>query len=99
MGQKIIHLINSDEMKRDLEEYLNTPYNQSGGLDAICKRVAIKYCIELVDRQKTVEAVTSEWKYYRKLKKAVCGNCGFERSTDIDFGKGVACPNCGAIMK
>lgn len=39
-----------------------------------------------------------EWKYYHKQNKAVCTNCSFERDLDTDFGRAVACPNCGARM-
>lgn len=43
--------------------------------------------------------VHSEWKYFRKQGKAVCMNCSFERGVDDNFGKAVACPNCGAHMR
>ena len=38
------------------------------------------------------------WKYYHKQNKAVCTSCGFERDLDTNFGKAIACPNCGAKM-
>ena len=38
------------------------------------------------------------WKYYHKQNKAVCTSCGFERDLDTNFGKAIACPNCGAYM-
>lgn len=38
------------------------------------------------------------WKYYHKQNKAVCTNCSFERDLDANFGKAIACPNCGARM-
>ena len=38
------------------------------------------------------------WKYYHKQGKAVCTNCSFERDVDANFGRAVACPNCGAKM-
>lgn len=40
----------------------------------------------------------SQWKYYHKQGKAVCLNCSFERNLDDNFGRAVACPNCGAKM-
>jgi hypothetical protein len=40
----------------------------------------------------------SQWKYYRKQGKAVCMTCSFERNLDDNFGRAVACPNCGARM-
>lgn len=38
------------------------------------------------------------WKYYHKRNKAVCTSCNFERDLDTNFGKAIACPNCGAKM-
>lgn len=38
------------------------------------------------------------WKYYHKQNKAVCTVCSFERDLDANFGKAIACPNCGAYM-
>lgn len=38
------------------------------------------------------------WKYYRKQGIAVCTECSFERKLDADFGRAIACPNCGARM-
>ena len=40
----------------------------------------------------------SNWKYYHKQNKAVCTSCSFERDLDDNFGKAIACPNCGAKM-
>ena len=39
------------------------------------------------------------WKYYHKQNKAVCTSCSFERDLDANFGKAIACPNCGAYMR
>ena len=38
------------------------------------------------------------WKYYHKQNKVVCTSCSFERDLDANFGKAIACPNCGAKM-
>lgn len=38
------------------------------------------------------------WKYYHKQNKAVCTSCNFERDLDANFGKAIACTNCGAKM-
>ena len=38
------------------------------------------------------------WKYYHKQNKAVCTSCSFERDLDANFGKDIACPNCGSYM-
>lgn len=39
------------------------------------------------------------WKYYHKQNIAVCTACSFERKLDDDFGRAVACPNCGALKE
>lgn len=55
-----------------------------------------------IEEQPTVEAVPvvhGKWKYYKKQGIAVCTNCSFERNLDDNFGKAIACPNCGADMK
>ena len=44
-------------------------------------------------------AVRGRWKYFRKQNKAVCTVCSFERDLDQNFGKAIACPNCGTNMK
>lgn len=43
--------------------------------------------------------VRGRWKYFRKQNKAVCTVCSFERNLDNNFGKAIACPNCGADMR
>ena len=40
-----------------------------------------------------------EWKYYRKQGIATCTRCSFERNVDVNFGKAISCPNCGADMR
>lgn len=42
--------------------------------------------------------IFARWKYYHKQNIAVCTHCSFERDLDVDFGRAVACPNCGARM-
>lgn len=62
-----------------------------------CKRI-----LTIVTNQPTVEdvpVVHGEWKYYKKQGIAVCTNCSFERNLDDNFGKAIACPNCGADMR
>ena len=51
----------------------------------------------LLDSGVTVKEC-SNWKYYHKQNKAVCTSCSFERDLDANFGKAIACPNCGAYM-
>lgn len=55
----------------------------------------------LLENAPTVDAapvVHGRWKYFHKQNKAVCLNCSFERDLDVNFGKAVSCPNCGAKM-
>lgn len=57
--------------------------------------------VEVAEDMPTIEAEPvkhSQWKYYRKQGKAVCMSCSFERNLDDNFGRAVACPNCGARM-
>lgn len=42
--------------------------------------------------------VPARWKYYKKQNIAVCTNCSFERNLDLNFGRAISCPNCGAKM-
>ena len=51
----------------------------------------------IIDNGVTVQD-RGNWKYYHKQNKAVCTNCSFERDLDANFGKAIACPNCGARM-
>ena len=51
----------------------------------------------LIDNGVTVQEC-GNWKYYHKQNKAVCTSCSFERDLDANFGKAIACPNCGAYM-
>ena len=51
----------------------------------------------IIDNGVTVQE-RGNWKYYHKRNKAVCTNCSFERDLDANFGKAIACPNCGARM-
>lgn len=47
---------------------------------------------------KKVATINANWKYHNKQNIAVCTNCSFERNLDHNFGKAIACPNCGAVM-
>ena len=53
-------------------------------------------CTEEAPTADVVQVVRSSWRYCRKLNKAVCTSCSFERDLDHDFGRAIACPNCGA---
>ena len=56
-------------------------------------------CDDFKDRSRYVVREKGEWKYYRKKGIAVCTSCSFERKVDDNFGRAVACPNCGADMR
>ena len=58
--------------------------------------------VQDIDEAPTVDAVEvvhGRWKYYHKQNKAVCTNCSFERDLDVNFGRAISCPNCGADMR
>ena len=55
------------------------------------------YANEFIAHGVTVQEC-GNWKYYHKQNKAVCTSCSFERDLDANFGKDIACPNCGAYM-
>lgn len=57
-----------------------------------------KYELEQIPTVDAVEVVHGRWKYYRKQNIAVCTNCSFERDLNVNFGRAVSCPNCGASM-
>lgn len=70
------------------------------GVCDICQYDMYGLC-NLIKDAPPVEAVPvvhGEWKYYKKQGIAVCTNCSFERNLDDNFGKAIACPNCGADM-
>ena len=58
----------------------------------------IKLADHLIANGVTVQEC-GRWKYFRKQNIAVCTNCSFERDLDANFGKAIACPNCGAYMR
>ena len=61
-------------------------------------RESIKRIVSNLTAADVAEVRHGEWRYYHKQNKAVCTNCSFERDLDTDFGRAVACPNCGARM-
>lgn len=63
-----------------------------------CKEEAIS-CVESAPAEDVCPVVRGSWKYFRKQNKAVCTVCSFERDLDNNFGKAIACPNCGADMR
>lgn len=72
-----------------------TDYNQ-GWSDACDRIQGIVECT--IPSVKSDSVIHAKWKYYRKQGIAVCTHCSFERKLDSDFGKAIACPNCGAWM-
>ena len=65
-----------------------------------CSACWVEDVLELLegDTVDDVEVVHGRWKYYHKQNKAVCTNCSFERDLDVNFGRAISCPNCGAKM-
>ena len=51
------------------------------------------------DDKPTAHLEVARWKYFRKQGIAVCTACSFERKLDDNFGRAMACPNCGARME
>ncbi len=54
--------------------------------------------MEELEEDAVAPVISAKWKYYHKQNIAVCTHCSFERDLDADFGRAVACPNCGARM-
>lgn len=54
--------------------------------------------IETFPAADVAEVRHAKWKYFHKQNKAVCTSCSFERDLDTDFGRAIACPNCGTRM-
>ena len=54
--------------------------------------------VDAIPAADVAPVVHGRWEYYHKQNKAVCTNCSFERDLDVNFGKAVSCPDCGAKM-
>ena len=64
-------------------------------------QMGVNHAIQCVKEEPAVDVVEvrhAKWKYFHKQNKAVCTSCSFERDLDTDFGRAIACPNCGARM-
>ena len=92
------------DVREKLVELLKTNACQSPFIcDQACKYYGHGDCFpdrfadHLIANGVTVQEC-SNWKYYHKQNKAVCTSCSFERDLDDNFGKAIACPNCGAKM-
>lgn len=88
----------SDYIERDklLDEI--EAARENGGMGAVVAGTLLRY-IKRAEAANVRPAVRGRWKYFRKQNKAVCTVCSFERDLDQNFGKAIACPNCGAGMK
>ena len=65
-------------------------------------------CIENAPVAEVAPIVHGQWrKLYADTKSAaeakqigfLCSKCMFKRDIDADFGRAIACPNCGADMR
>lgn len=88
-------LICKEDLLRDIED--TVVFSVREGTVSAEMRGANKV-IDRIHSAPAVSEVLSRWKYYHKQGKAVCMNCSFERNLDDNFGRAVACPNCGAKM-
>lgn len=65
----------------------------------ICGPSGVEEFLISMPTEDVVPVVRGKWKYYHKQGIAVCTHCSFERKLDDNFGKAIACPNCGARME
>ena len=80
--EKLVELL--DNAIIDSDDNYGFPNTNQGADHLIANGVTVQEC--------------GNWKYYHKQNKAVCTSCNFERDLDANFGKAIACPNCGAKM-
>ena len=59
---------------------------------------AVKGLLTEIPTADAAPVVHGRWKYCREKGVAVCMECSFERRLDDNFGRAIACPNCGAKM-
>lgn len=92
--------IEREALEIELNHRLSFLMAENGEYDAYTS--GFDECVDRVENFQSAfdvaPVVHGQWKYYHKQGKAVCTNCSFERSVDDNFGRAVACPNCGAKM-
>ena len=81
----------------DVREKLIELINDCRAMDGYGQDLVERKADYLIEHGVTVQEC-GNWKYYHKQNKAVCTSCSFERDLDANFGKAIACPNCGAKM-
>ena len=80
-----------------MKEYIE----RAAAIEAIRKYqypYGVEFLLSNIPAADVVEVRHAKWKYFHKQNKAVCTNCSFECDLDADFGRAIACPNCGARM-
>ena len=85
--------VDADELTKKMCELCNQDYSDDPCDPSDCVFYQAACRAPTID---TAPVMRTLWKYYRKAGIAVCQNCNFERKLDDDFGRAVACPNCGA---
>lgn len=91
-----MRLIDADAAIEFLTGFGNREYRSEKG--------TIRDAIKALRHEEYTPTVDAEpvrhghWEYFHKQNKAVCTNCSFERDLDVDFGRAISCPNCGAKM-
>lgn len=88
-------LINNRPEGRNPKQIGKEEYNR-GWNDC---RSAFYALIEDMPAANVVPMRYGRWRYYHKQNIAVCEKCSFERNLDVNFGRAVSCPNCGAQME
>ena len=84
-----------------MAEYIEREAVKAAVRKRLNNSLIIGWLISIVNEAPTADVapvVHGRWKYFYKQGKAVCTNCSFERGVDDNFGRAVACPNCGARM-
>lgn len=96
-------LIDAVRFGEVLDRYANAPHVTMNSAYSRCMRMAIDTCIELLEMQRTVDAVEvvhAEWKHKQTnslfLWRLECSACG--KVFDLIEGGYKYCPSCGAKM-
>ena len=82
-------------MKR-FAEYFVIPYRTVQNWEAGVNKCP-DYLLNLMKFKLDHKEKRGHWEY--GTRAAVCSECGFERHLDDNFGRAIACPDCGAGME
>lgn len=85
------------DLVKSLPKYHMFSYDRTESLIGISPD-DVDFGVDEIPAADVVEVRHAKWKYFHKQNKAVCTSCSFERDLDADFGRAIACPNCGARM-